>query len=732
LIEIHRRSLRSYRFIPVADIACIAAAMHSPQRLIQFDPRGAMTTMRALLFTMGMSVGSLVCADEGMWPFDNVPTAAIKLQLGVAIDQAWLDKVRTSTVRLPGCTASFVSPDGLLLTNQHCIASCLSNLSTPQKNLLADGFLAANRAGERQCPAQLADVLMGMEDVTAKVNAATRGLNEQAANEQRKKILTQLEQTCEDASAKNKDSGALKCESVTLYNGGQYFIYKYKRYTDVRLAFAPEQGVAAFGGDPDNFQFPRWCLDMALLRVYDNGKPIAAPNHMRINFAGPAAGDPVFVSGHPGSTERLLTVSQLEARRASAPQWLLRASELRGRYIQFGKQDEESLRIVQDPLNNLENGIKVRRKQLDALLNEKLLEQKSRGENALRSAVTASGDLASRTGDPWGEIERATRAFDAFEMPYTFIESGAGFNGRLFGYARALVRGTAEREKPNTDRLPEFADARLPRLAQQINAGIPVYPQLEKLSLSFSLERMREWLGPDHPIVRQLLSKDSPDSLAAKLVDGTQLADPSVRAALWKEGVAGINASTDPMIVLARSIDADARALRKRYEDEVEAPVRAATERIAAARFAVFGTRVYPDATFTLRLNYGTVQGWKEGGHDIAPFTYLERMFERATGAEPFRVPESWLKAKSQLDLKTPFNLVSNTDIIGGNSGSPLVNAKGEVVGLLFDGNIHAISGAYWFDAEKNRSVSVHPAIMREALQKVYRAEALLKELQGR
>jgi hypothetical protein len=691
-------------------------------------------TIRVLALTVGMAVGLLASsahADEGMWPFNNVPAATIKSQLGVDIDQAWLDKVRSSTVRLSGCTASFVSPDGMLLTNHHCVASCLSNLSTPQKNLLADGFVTANRAGERQCPAQLADVLMSMEDVTAKVNAATKGLNEKAANDQRKKALTQLEQACEEASAKDKKTGALKCESVTLYNGGQYFIYKYKRYTDVRIVFAPEQSIAAFGGDPDNFQFPRWCLDMAFLRVYDNGKPVATPNHLSINFAGPAAGEAVFVSGHPGSTERLLTVSQLEERRESLPQWLLRASELRGRYIQFGKQDEESQRIVQDPLNGLENNIKVRRRQLDALLDDKLIEQKTRQETALRSAVTASGDLATRTGDPWREIQRANEAFDAFELQYLFIESGAGFSGRLFGYARALVRGTAERDKPNTERLPEFADARLPRIAQQINASIPVYPELEKLQLSFSLERMREWLGPDHPLVRQLLSKDSPDSLAARLVEGSKLADPTVRSALWKEGVAGINASTDPMIQLARSIDADSRALRKRYEDEIEAPVRAATERIAAARFAVFGTRVYPDATFTLRLNYGSVQGWKEGGSDVPPFTYLNRAFERATGAEPFRIPESWQKVKSQLDMNTPFNLVGNNDIVGGNSGSPLINAKGEVVGLMFDGNIHSISGAYWFDTEKNRSVAVHPAIMREALRKVYRAEGLLKELTG-
>ncbi|MBU6377019.1 MAG: S46 family peptidase [Gammaproteobacteria bacterium] len=663
-------------------------------------------------------------ADEGMWTYDNFPTAAVEKTYGVRIDAAWLDRVRESTVRLAGCTASFVSSEGLILTNHHCIAACLAENSSKEKSLLEDGFVARSREGEIKCPTQLADVLVGMDNVTNKVEAATRGLDDRAANEARKRTLTELEQTCE------KDSGN-KCQSVSLYNGGQYFIYRYKRYTDVRLVFAPEAGIAAFGGDPDNFQFPRWCLDMGLLRAYENGKPVKPARHLRLNFAGPQPGEFVLVSGHPGSTDRLLTVAQLQhLREVELPPSLLRSNELRGRYIQFSKGGDAARRIVDDPLTGLENGIKVRRKQLDALLDENMMAQKRRDEAELRTRVRNDKSLAAM-GDPWAEIEKANLLSRDFDTELGYLEGGAGFNSRYFRYARLLVRGVAEREKPNTERLREFTDAALPRLRQQLAAPTPTYPELEKLTLSFGLERMREWLGPDHPTVRALLSKDSPDSLADSLIASTRLGDPAVRLALWEGGAAAVAASDDPFIRLARSIDADARALRKRYEDEVEAPISVAEEKIARARFKLFGTAVYPDATFTLRLNYGTVQGWVEKGRPVEPFTRLETAFARATGQAPFRIPDSWQRVKDQLDLRTPVNLSTNNDIVGGNSGSPLLNARGEIVGLMFDGNIHSISGAYWFDTARNRSIAVHPAIMREALGKVYGASDLLRELDG-
>jgi hypothetical protein len=672
--------------------------------------------------------GAAALADEGMWTFDNFPRELVAQRYGAQIDSAWLDRIRLATARLAGCTASFVSPEGLILTNHHCVESCLAQHSTREESLIERGFLARERGAELRCPVQIADVLQEMQDVTVQVTEATRGLDDQAANERRRQTLTALEQSCEVTSIQS--SNPLKCQSVTLYGGGQYWLYKYRRYDDIRLVFAPEAGVAAFGGDPDNFQFPRWALDMSLLRAYTDDQPAATPDHLQINFAGPAAGELVFVAGHPGSTDRQLTVAELKTLRDRIlPPALLRASELRGRYIQFAKSGETEERIVRDSLNGLENGIKVQRKQLDALLADELMVAKHDAEADLRLRVARDPELRASVGDPWARIESAQATQAALLLPYAFIEGATGFNSRLFRYARTLVRGAAERPKRNTERLREYTDGALPRIEQQLGAMLPIYPELERLTLSFSLERMREWLGPDYPVVRQLLAAESPDSLAARLVEGSELANPAVRLALWNGGQAAIDASNDPLIALARRLDPEARALRKRHEDEVEAIVEVASEAIATARFAALGTGVYPDATFTLRLNFGTVQGWGENGARVEPFTRLERLFERATGLAPFAVPASWAAARSTLDLSTPFNLSTNSDIVGGNSGSPLLDADGRIVGLIFDGNIHSIAGTYWFDAQKNRAIGVHPAIMREALTKVYKAYEVLDEL---
>jgi len=662
-------------------------------------------------------------ADEGMWTFHGFPFAKVNTALKTNLDQAWLDRVRSATVRLSSCTASFVSAEGLILTNHHCVESCLAEHSSKEKSLVEDGFLAKTREEEKRCQTQVADILTGMEEITAKVSAATAGKDETTANDVRKSTLTQLEKECEDATK-------LKCQTVTLYEGGQYWLYKYKRYTDVRIVFAPESSIAAFGGDPDNFQFPRWCLDMGVMRAYEDGKPAKTPNFMKFNFAGPAAGEAVFVSGHPGATDRELTLAQLKQQRnLELPQWLLRLSELRGRLIQFSSESPTNERITADQLNGLENTLKVRRKMVDALHEDSLLSRKAAEEDALRKLVAKDAKLKKSTGDPWGDIEKALAVERGLFLQYLYLEAGAGFQGRLVGYARTLVRGAAERDKPNTQRYREFTDAGLPRIEQQLGAKIPIYTEHEEIRLETGLNRMREFLGPDQAVVRKLLSKESPAALAKRLVAESKLADPAVRLELWKGGSAAIAASNDPLIVLWRSVDADARAVRKAYEDGVEAPVRSATERIAKARFAALGTSVYPDATFTLRLNYGTVQGWNENGKPVEPFTRLSRAFERATGADPFLIPESWQRVKDKLDMNTPFNLSTNNDIVGGNSGSALINAKAEIVGLIFDGNIHSISGAYWFDTEKNRAVAVHPAIMREAMSKVYGADALMAEL---
>ena len=677
-----------------------------------------------IMLLFAAATPSLALADEGMWTFDNFPAAVVKQTYGVDITPAWLDHVRLSTIRLSNCTASFVSPEGLILTNHHCAESCLADLSSAEKSLDQLGFAAADRRGELPCRRQVADVLIAMENVTDRVAAAIGGLADEAANTARKKALTNLEASCEAASLKAK-SGKLKCESVTLYEGGQYFLYKYKHYDDVRLVFAPEADIAAFGGDPDNFQFPRWCLDFSILRAYENGKPARTPNFLPVNFDGPAEHELVFVSGHPGRTQRLQTHAQFEFDRdVLMPNWLLRASELRGRYIQFGKSGEDAQRIIEAPLNGLENGIKARRKLLDALHDDAMMDRKVHEETEMRATVVHAG------ADPWADIAAASEHERAIFLPYVYLEAGSGFNSALFRYARTLVRAAAERPKPNPDRLREYVDAELPRVQQDLFAPVPVYTGLENVSLSFSLQRMREWLGPDHPVVRALLVKESPDSLAERVIRQTKLADAAERRRLWDGGAAAVESSTDPMILLAREVDAPARAVRKDYEDHVEAPTDAAAERIAAARFKAFGTKIYPDATFTLRLNYGTVQGWIEQGSPVEPFTHLDRAFGRATGAEPFKIPDSWMKVKDRLDMRTPFNLSTNNDIVGGNSGSPLIDARGRVVGLIFDGNIHSISGDYWYDSVKNRSVAVHPAIIRTALEQVYGAKSLLRELQ--
>jgi V8-like Glu-specific endopeptidase len=673
--------------------------------------------------------GVSLAGDEGMWTFDNVPRELIKARLGVEVGDAWLDPLRSSVVRLEsGCTGSLVSGEGLVLTNHHCVQTCAAQNSSATDDLMAKGFLAGTRAEERRCQDEQVSVLVGMEQVTAQVVKATSGLSAAEANARRRQELTRLEQACEDQA---RGSGTpLKCEAVALYEGGQHWLYKYRRYADVRLVFAPEEDVAAFGGDPDNFQFPRWCLDMGLLRVYENGTPASTPTHLQVAWDGAPDGAPVFVAGHPGSTDRQLTVAELQAQRdVFLPFWLIRFSELRGRLIQYGKTSPEAARIAQDLLDGIENSLKVRRQEMAALLDDSLMARKTREEAELRERVMADAGLRAVAGDAWDQIATARRTWRDLVVPYVFLEVGHGFYSELFAHARHIVRAADERAKPNTDRLRGFTDAQLPQVEQTLRAATPIYPEFEQVRLSWSLERMREWLGPDDPLVRRVFGSDSPDRLARRLVEGTRLADPAVRLALYEGGAAAVAATDDPMIQLARAVDPRARELRAKYEAEVEGPSERAHEAIAAARFAVYGTTRYPDATFTLRLSYGTVRGWTERGQPVDPFTRLARLYERATGAPPFLLPPRWVEAKPRLDLSARANFVTTNDIVGGNSGSPMVDATGRIVGLVFDGNIHSIAGSYWFDETLNRTVAVHPDFIRVALTQVYPATHLAREL---
>jgi hypothetical protein len=685
--------------------------------------------LRAMLVAAAALSAGAAWADEGMWPLQSPPTSAVRQQYGAELSPEWLSRVRAASARLANCSAAFVSADGLLLTNQHCVRNCLAEHSSRRQDLLTEGYLALARDREPRCSAQVADVLLDTEDVTATVDAATRTLAAGAAERARRTVRTRLEQACEEQSRVTDPAAQIRCEMVALYAGGRYYLYRYRRYTDLRLVFAPEMAIAGFGGDPDNFQFPRYDLDVALLRAYDaNGTAARTPGFLHLDFKGPAAGAPVFVVGNPGSTYRALTVAQLlEMRDVELPHAILRDSELRGRLIEFGRARPANANIAQMALASLENALKVRRRELDALHDTEPFERLRRAENEQRARFAASA--GHDTQDPWEQIARAQQRKRVLSLPYLYVEGAGGFDTLLFSYARTLVRAAAERPKPNDERLREYTDGALPRLEQMLRAAVPVYADLEQLTLAFSLERMREFLGPDYPLVHSLLARNSPDTLAASLVRKTRLASPEFRLQLWNGGAAAVNASHDPMIELARSVDPDARAQRLRYEDEVEAPMQLASERIARARFAAAGTSAYPDANFTLRLNAGTVQGWRENDAPIAPFTHWRGLYARAGAFEPFALPPRWLDARSRLNPDTPLNLSTSNDIVGGNSGSPLLDAQANIVGVIFDGNIHSIAGVFWYDPADNRAVAVDSAAVLEALRVVYRARNLLQEL---
>jgi Peptidase S46 len=679
--------------------------------------------MRGLVLVLACAACIPALADEGLWTFDNFPVNRVKQTYGVDISPGWLDHVRLSTLRLNNCSASFVSKHGLILTNQHCIETCLAAQSPPDRSFVELGFSAAGRRDELRCPSERADVLVASEDISDPVFKAMAGMSDTAANAARKRVLSSLEQACEQAS-RHARGGRLKCQAVTLYQGGQYFLYKYKRYDDVRLVFAPESDIAAFGGDEDNFEFPRWSLDFAVLRAYENDRPAKTPNFLRIDFAGPQAGVPVFVAGNPASTARQITRAQLEFEHDTLlPVTLLRASELHDLYVRFGEERPDHERIVRAPLDILQNIIKMRRQELAALDDPALWLHKAAEEQELQRAAGSMGP------DPWQSIDAAMAREGQIYLPFSLIERGTGFSTLLFRDARWLVRGSVERNKPNGERLWEFTDTAMPIIEHSLLAQVPVYTEYEQLNFAYSLQRMRDGLGPDYPLVRTLFAQQSPQGLASRLIAQTQMDDATLRRRLWESGQSAVAASHDPMIQLARLIDPDARALREQYEEQVEAPVAAAAARIAALRLKLHGADAYPDATFTLRLSVGLVQGWQEDGVAVQPVTYLDRAFERATGAPPFRIPHAWLRARDQLDMRTPFCLSTNNDIVGGDSGSPLLDASGRLVGLMFDGNIHSIAGRYRFDAANNRAIALHPAMISQALDKVYHADSLLSEL---
>lgn len=686
--------------------------------------------MRLIAASIALAIASPSFAAEGMWTLDNLPKSQMQAEFGFTPTDAWVQKVMRSSVRLAGgCSGSFISGDGLVLTNHHCIVGCIGDLSSADEDLMRDGFLAKSRADERQCPNFEINRLESISDVSGRISEATKGLSGEAFANAKRAAQSAIESECA-----GEDRNRVRCDVVDLYQGGVQHLYRYTRFQDVRLAFAPEFAAGFFGGDPDNFNFPRYNLDMGLLRVYEDGKPVELEDFFPLNPEGAAEGELVMITGHPGSTQRLLTVSQLEALRdKSLIDRLLSLAEMRGLLLQFGALGEEQARQAQNDLFGVENSFKALRGRQTTLNDPAVFEAKRKEEESLKAFVAADPKLSEEIGDPWSAIAEATRISREIETAYNMLEGAGGFRTGYFGLARTLVRGADERAKPNADRLREFGEAGLPRVEQGLFAERPLYPDFEIVKLGWSLSKLREELGADHPVVRQVLGKDSPQQLAERVIRGTKLSDVAVRRALWEGGADAIAKSDDPMIALARAVDPAARELRARYEREVQAVTQQAAEKIARARFAQLGTGVYPDATFSLRLSYGAVQGWEWAGETVPAMTQIRGLYERATGSDPYKLAPSWESSREKLDLDLPMNFVSTNDIIGGNSGSPVINAKAEVVGLVFDGNIHSLGGAFWYDARINRSVSVHSAVMIEALRKVYDADHLADEiLEGR
>ena len=679
--------------------------------------------MSRRLLALGLLFALPASAEEGMWTYDAFPRDAVQKAYGFSPSQDWLDHVRLSSVRLAdGCSASFVSPDGLVMTNHHCVRSCIEDLSSPKKDLLATGFFAREARDELRCPKIEANQLVKMTDVTARLEGVTKGKAGADFNTALKAEMSRIESECTTGPG-------VRCDVVTLFNGGRYQLYEYRRFQDVRLVFAPEFSMAAFGGDADNFNFPRYGLDAAFLRVWDtSGQPLKTEHSLAWAKQGAKEGDLVFVSGHPGGTERQSSVAELEFQRDVAlPYYLPYLAEKRGMLREYASGSPERWRTTRSSLRGVENGLKALRGRHQALAEPALLADKRRAEADLRARGGGGGVDEALTA-----TARALDAYRPLFATYRLEEGGDGFSSELFALARRLVRAADELPKPNTERLREYTDGQLPALRQQLLRDAPITADLERVQLTFGFNKLRETLGADDAFVKTVLGREAPEDLARALVAGTKLFDVKERQRLLEGGAAALAASKDPMILLARRVDAPARAVRKRYEDTVESVLKKNGEVLARARLAAYGTSGYPDATFTLRLSYGSVRGWREpGGERVAPLTTFAGAYARHTGKEPFRLPDTWMKAQGKVPDDTPLDVATTNDIIGGNSGSPLVDREGRVVGLIFDGNLQSLGGRYAYVPETNRAVGVHGEGLLLALERLYGATRLVKELRA-
>ncbi len=665
-------------------------------------------------------------ADEGMWIYNQLPKAQLKAKYGFEPTDAWAEHLMKSSVRFnSGGSGSFISPTGLVLTNHHVAADTLHKVSTPQNNYLKDGFLAKTQAEEIKAPDLELNQLLSIEDVTVRVNAAVKpSMTVAEAAAARRTVIAQVEK-------ESFEKTGLRSEVVTLFRGGAYHLYRYKKYTDVRVVFAPEAATAFFGGDPDNFEFPRYDLDMAIFRVYENDKPVATNDYLKWSKDGAAEGELTFVSGHPGKTNRMFTMDALVLLRDFRIPFTL--TFLRHREIvlqQYSANGDEYARQAKDELFGVQNSRKANLGMLKGLQDPSVMALKQKAEYKLRAQVESTPALKALAG-AWDAVAKAQVAQRKLFLRYQLLEKMNGFDSRVFKIARHLVRLAAEDKKKNEDRLSEYRDSNRASLEQELFSEAPLYPELEAAKLGASLSFLMQQLGEQDPTVRQALFGDEPEERATSLIDGTSLFDPKVRRLIAKGGLSAIKKSTDPMILLALDVDKASRAIRTKYEEQVEEAEAQAYGQVAQAHFAISGTSNYPDATFTLRLAFGEVKGYQENGKTIPAFTTLGGAYEHEKahgGVDPWKLPDSWHLTKAKLDLKTPFNFVSTADIIGGNSGSPVVNKAGELVGLIFDGNIQSLPSNYIYTDTQARAVSVHSSAIREAVLKIYNADDLVKE----
>jgi hypothetical protein len=688
-----------------------------------------MKRLSSILLAFVFLFSTLAPADEGMWLYNAAPKDKIKAKYGFEVTQQWLDHLRLSSVRFNnGGSGSFVSADGLTFTNHHVGAGCVQQLSTEGHDYIKTGFYAKTQAEEAKCPNLELNQLVGIEDVTGKINAGAKPeLSAAEAAQAQRAAMSQVEKDCATATG-------LRCDVITFYSGQVYHLYKYKKYTDVRLVFAPEFDIAFFGGDPDNFTYPRYDLDITFFRVYENDKPAHLEHYLQWSRTGVKDGDLIFVSGHPGNTGRLLSVAQLEyLRDVDYPSRLALYARRTALLQDFSKQSEENARVAKEDIFGLQNAQKAITGYQSGLLDRAIMDSKAADEAKLRAAYKADPRNAG-AADPWDEIAQVIQLQQSIYANLTYLERMRGFASHMAQMARALVRAAAEKPKSNQERMREFRDSNLPSFEQQLFSTEPVYKALEVALLSDSLSEMRDTLGNDNPDVQKILQGRMPADVAKDLIANSKLDDVAVRKQLYEGGQAEIDASTDPLIVAMRAIDPAARAARKQFEDKIDSVLRRDGTLIAKARFAQTSFNQPPDATFTLRLSYGAVKGYQENGKAIPFATNMGGAYEHAaehSNQPPYKLPESWMKSKANLDLKTPLDFVSTADIIGGNSGSPTVNKKGEVVGIIFDGNIPSLPWNFAFSDMQGRAVSVDSRGIQEALRKIYGATPLADELLG-